>query len=607
MGFGLFELRQALRSRHDTAAFEIVGGYQTQEIRRAMARVMNLPLDADPELINGDPELLSAALAVDSMCEAWGSMAFEGIIDLHMLDRMAGGQIRGSWVRLRRWVEQQRAATGNLNTGEWWQWVYDRAMANSRSWKGSRGTRVIQGSVAALSLVPRRSFAAKAPAVAVALLLLVIAAQTALGYVTVETTGRSGTWSVADASAGASLRCTYQDQNLARLTISPPRMNAIARRKRLVGWQFEVWRAKWWQTEPDQWYLAYSSDIAKATSTRTRAATFTGRDWLVPAEFRTAYDSVKVRLILHWYAKNKVTEIGHTTVELEYYGLEEAGQPFDPASSTYAGHCPGSQEAPQRPEPGVMADVPTGFVLMSHWRPYWKGFDESDVERTIAELTRMHQTGVVLTGMESGSRYALPADVARYLGMFREAGIEPYLALWVGKFNDAETATSIRAWQAGDGHWAGIILDVERGLEVQVETDRSAAIQAVGRYMARIRPLTTFLAYSTFAIPTDHPDMLFGELNSYCDAYLPQLYFRTDQTALYLLDRMRASVDYESASWPEPPKPIVPVVNDWGDGVDLTELNNYIEISFARYGAVSGWRLHPNMHEEVKDLWGTFP
>ena len=55
--FGLFELRQALQSRHDLAAVQIVGTYQTQEIRRAMAKVMTLPMDADPALINDDQKM----------------------------------------------------------------------------------------------------------------------------------------------------------------------------------------------------------------------------------------------------------------------------------------------------------------------------------------------------------------------------------------------------------------------------------------------------------------------------------------------------------------------------------------------------------------------
>lgn len=243
---------------------------------------------------------------------------------------------------------------------------------------------------------------------------------------------------------------------------------------------------------------------------------------------------------------------------------------------------------------------------MSHWRPYWKGFSADSVRANIAELQRMHQTGVVLTGIESRNRYALPVNVAQYLGMFRDAGVKPYLAIWVSKFNDADLASAVRAWNAGNGQWAGIILDVERGLEVFAEGDHAGAVGNLNRYYARLRELSSFVAYSTFAIPSDHPFMPYSELNALSDVYLPQLYFSLGKTGLLLMDRMKASVDYESASWSVPSKPIVPVVNDWGDGVNLDEMRAYIEISLARYGAVSGWRLHSNMHEDVKDLWATF-
>ena len=306
-------------------------------------------------------------------------------------------------------------------------------------------------------------------------------------------------------------------------------------------------------------------------------------------------------------AATRSREIGQTTAELEYYGLETVGQPFDPASSTFAGHCVGSQNAPQPPPSGTISPVPAGFVKMSHWRPYWKSFTHDAVQAMIDDLTRMHQTGVVLTGMNTGNKWALPPDVATYLQMIRDAGIQPYLALWIGPFSSAETDTAVRAWNAGNGLWAGIVIDVEAGLMSAVEQDRAGTVAAVGRFMTRVKPLTPFLAYSTMAVASDYPDMLYSELNGYCDVFMPQVYFTNTETALYLLDRMQASVDYESASWPDPPKPMIPVVNDWGDGVDIDQLRSYIEIAFARYGAVSAWRLHPNMQQEVKDLWATFP
>jgi hypothetical protein len=128
--FGLAEVRQAVRDRRDLAAVDIVRTVQTQEVRQAVERVLRLPDDADPELVRGDPDTLDAALAVDSACEMWGSMVFEGVVDQHMLDRMVGGWIRGTWTRLRPWVEAERAEKRNPNIGEWWQWLYEQLQAD---------------------------------------------------------------------------------------------------------------------------------------------------------------------------------------------------------------------------------------------------------------------------------------------------------------------------------------------------------------------------------------------------------------------------------------------------------------------------------------------
>ena len=139
--FGLIQLRQAVRDRRDYAAADIVRTVQTQEVRRAVRRVFNLPEDADPAAVSTDPEMLEAALAVDSACEMWGSLVFEGVVDSHMLDRMVGGWVRGTWRRLRLWVESERAASGNRNVGEWWQWLYELLEADPDAGK-SRGAYV---------------------------------------------------------------------------------------------------------------------------------------------------------------------------------------------------------------------------------------------------------------------------------------------------------------------------------------------------------------------------------------------------------------------------------------------------------------------------------
>ena len=125
IGFGLIELRQATRNRRDHAAVDIVRTVQTQEVRQAVRLIFDLPLDADPQLIRNDPALLAAALAVDSACEMWGCMVFERVVDHQLLDRMVGGWVRGTWTRLRAWVESERVETQSVNVGEWWQWLYE--------------------------------------------------------------------------------------------------------------------------------------------------------------------------------------------------------------------------------------------------------------------------------------------------------------------------------------------------------------------------------------------------------------------------------------------------------------------------------------------------
>jgi hypothetical protein len=123
--FAVVQLRQSNRERRDTAAVTVVGTVQTQDVRQAVRLILALPPRVDPETINDDPELLDAALAVDSACEMWGSMVYEGVVDHQLLDRMVGGWVRGTWDRLSLFVETERAKLDNPNVGEWWQWLVE--------------------------------------------------------------------------------------------------------------------------------------------------------------------------------------------------------------------------------------------------------------------------------------------------------------------------------------------------------------------------------------------------------------------------------------------------------------------------------------------------
>jgi len=126
--FAVVELRTALRARRDQGAMEVIRAVESAEIRLAVARVLELPIDPDPEVINADKEFLKAAQLVYWAAEMYGSIVFEGVADLQMVDRIDGGWLRSTWLRLRRWVISERSS--NPNSGEWWEWLYDMLEAN---------------------------------------------------------------------------------------------------------------------------------------------------------------------------------------------------------------------------------------------------------------------------------------------------------------------------------------------------------------------------------------------------------------------------------------------------------------------------------------------
>ena len=446
-------------------------------------------------------------------------------------------------------------------------------------------------------------------ALAVTLALLpLLGARLALGATIVESTGKIGTWAIADSATQAALRCTYNAGDLTGIGVAGPTVFGRNRKLRRVELQIDILRNEWWQ-EFTTWSVVNTSGVQRQRASRTNPAGFEGIEWSVPEQLRGPYESFKVRLTMTWYGRGAV--VGSASVDLDYFGYQEEGQEFNPADivgpDTY---CAGTT-TPQPSDPPDAPDrePPLGFPRMSHWVAFWKGWSEVRVQSTINELTRMHQTGVVLMGMQwEGKRYALPADVAHYLEMFRAAGIRPYLALFVSKFDERETNLALRAWDAGEGQWDGIILDVEAGFERRVQNNPESALAALDAFMQHVRPLTTLLAYSSWSQLASHPDLMYEAFNGYCDIFMPQAYLRAGhKSAMLLLDAIDKNFELEARDWAKPPIPMVPVVNDWGGKVSLDELNLYARLTFQRYGAISAWRVHKLMREDVKDMWGTLP
>lgn len=141
--FGVAELRTALRARRDLGAMEVIRAVESPEVRLAVGRILELPRDVDPKVINADRELLKAAQLVYWAAEMYGSIVFEGVADLQMVDRIDGGWLRATWLRLRRWVLDQRSV--NPSSAEWWEWLHDMLEAHPDPGKTSGAQAFYRG------------------------------------------------------------------------------------------------------------------------------------------------------------------------------------------------------------------------------------------------------------------------------------------------------------------------------------------------------------------------------------------------------------------------------------------------------------------------------
>ena len=125
---GVLTLRQWQRTRYLTAAAELVHTMQSAEFSAGIARIVELPEDAEPTRITGDPELLRSFYAVSHVFESLGVLVYHRMLPLHLVDHLIGGYVRASWRRVRPTVLARRQSLGAM-FGEWFQWLAERMEA----------------------------------------------------------------------------------------------------------------------------------------------------------------------------------------------------------------------------------------------------------------------------------------------------------------------------------------------------------------------------------------------------------------------------------------------------------------------------------------------
>jgi hypothetical protein len=119
------QVRAANRARREQAAVTTI---QTTALSENSARILELlgqlPDNAAANVIdNLDAESKRQLLEFGLRLEVTGYMVSHRMVDLQIINDLAGGAILGFWSRVKSWTEERRKQTGQAEFFEWCQWL----------------------------------------------------------------------------------------------------------------------------------------------------------------------------------------------------------------------------------------------------------------------------------------------------------------------------------------------------------------------------------------------------------------------------------------------------------------------------------------------------
>lgn len=148
--FGMVQIHQFRRQRHDVAAIELMRSLQDKEFTHSFRLIYPLPVDMPVDAFRAlGPEYEDAALALGARFESMGLLVYRDSLPMHLVEEIIGGAVVILWMRLRPWVEANRQEQRHPLLFEWFQWLAERldergrptetpAYQRFRDWKTKR-------------------------------------------------------------------------------------------------------------------------------------------------------------------------------------------------------------------------------------------------------------------------------------------------------------------------------------------------------------------------------------------------------------------------------------------------------------------------------------
>jgi hypothetical protein len=131
--FGMAQIRQFRRQRHDAAAIELMRSIEDQQFTHAFRLIYPLPAGASVDHFRSlGPEYEEAALALGARFESMGLLVYRDSLPMHLVEEIIGGAVVLLWHRLRPWVEANRREQGHPLLFEWFQWLAEQLEQRGR-------------------------------------------------------------------------------------------------------------------------------------------------------------------------------------------------------------------------------------------------------------------------------------------------------------------------------------------------------------------------------------------------------------------------------------------------------------------------------------------
>jgi hypothetical protein len=129
------ELRQFRISRERESALELFNTFQSPEFIRGVRAITQLPDNQSKEQVEeqAGERMDDLYLAITSF-EGLGVLVHKEEVSLGLVEDFFSGIIVTTWLKLRRFVEDERKALDRETWAEWTQWLAERIMERERTW-----------------------------------------------------------------------------------------------------------------------------------------------------------------------------------------------------------------------------------------------------------------------------------------------------------------------------------------------------------------------------------------------------------------------------------------------------------------------------------------